>query len=56
MQCHVTQWAPLDRMRAMFEDRSKLLEGRVHLRLALSTVAPSSGLETNVFRGLRDRD
>ena len=56
MQCRVTQWAPLDRMRAMFEDRSRLLEGRVHLRLALSTVAPSSGLETNVFRGLRDRD
>jgi LmbE family N-acetylglucosaminyl deacetylase len=55
MKCHVTQWAPEERMQAMFDDRTRLLEGQVHLRLAISTLPPAAGIERSVFDRLPPR-
>jgi len=52
MQCHVTQWAPVERMRRMFEMRRKIIGGKVHLRLALTAGASGGPAEDDVFDGL----
>ncbi len=52
MQCHQTQWAPLDRMKRMFDARIKLLGGKIYLRLALSTINATSAREDNLLAGL----
>ena len=54
MQCHATQWAPVERMRQMFEDRRRVLEGKVFLRLAMSTVGMPVGMETDIFDRIED--
>lgn len=52
MQCHVTQWAPVERMRRMFEVRKKIIGGNVYLRLALASEATPPGREGDIFSGL----
>lgn len=52
MKCHVTQWGPVERMQAMFDDRTRLLGGRVYLRLAMSNAPPLLVLERDILRGL----
>jgi len=50
MQCHVTQWAPVERMRKMFEMRKKLMGGKIYLR----RVWPASGdKEADILAGLK---
>lgn len=52
MQCHMTQWGPVERMRQMFEARRKIAKGVTYLRLALSEKPIPAKKEKDVFEGL----
>lgn len=50
--CHRTQWTP-EQMEAMVSLNSRVLDGRVFLRLVLSDVPAQTPRETSLFGGLR---
>ncbi len=52
MHCHVTQWAPKERVASMFAERKAATGGRVALRLAMSTVDVELP-ESDVLAGLK---
>ncbi len=52
MQCHVTQWAPVERMKRMFEARKNAIGGKVFLRQALPAPGARAEKETDILAGL----
>jgi len=52
MQCHVTQWAPVERMKGMFEARKNAIGGKVFLRQALPAPGARAEMETDILAGL----
>ena len=52
MKYHVTQWAPLERMKSMYEARRKALGGKTYLRLAGSLSPRKEQRETDLLDGL----
>ena len=52
VQCHVTQWAPMERMRQMLGRRREILGGVTYLRLALSEKPIPTEREKDVFEGI----
>ena len=53
VQCHRTQWPP-ERMEEIHQLNSRVLKGRVCLRLALSTLAGLRFPERDVFEGVAE--
>ena len=52
MQCHMTQWGPVERMRQMFEARRKIAKGVTSLRLRLSEKPIPAKREKDIFERL----
>ncbi len=52
MQCHQTQWAPIERMKGMFDAWNKMLGGKTYLRLALSRDGAPAAQEDDLLTGL----
>jgi LmbE family N-acetylglucosaminyl deacetylase len=52
MQCHQTQWAPIERMKGMFDAWNGMLGGKTYLRLALTPGGASAEQEDDILAGL----